>query len=165
MKKRYLFIISIILIILDTSFSQFISIKGVYPSLIFIFAVAYSIITNPKEGIIIGIISGALQDIFFYKAFGINLLANIWICYIAGIIGENVWKKKRLVPFTSMFGLSILKYLILFVVMYALGTKLHLNNILYYSIYNSVIILLVYGKLYNICNDDNKEHSWRFNVK
>lgn len=165
MKKRYLLIISIILIILDTSFSPFISIKGAYPSLIFIFAVAYSIITNPKEGVIIGIISGALQDIFFYQAFGINLLANIWICYIAGIIGENVWKKKRLVPFISMLGLSILKYLIIFVIMYVLNNKLSLNNILYYSIYNSVIILLIYGKLYDICNDDDKEHSWRFNVK
>ena len=48
-----------------------------YPSLLFIFAIAYSIISGKKEAIFIGIVSGILQDIFFVKGFGINLLLNI----------------------------------------------------------------------------------------
>ena len=66
MKKRIILILmSTILLILDNTFSPFISIRGAWPSFLFIFAIAYSIINGRKEGIIIGVISGLLQDIFF----------------------------------------------------------------------------------------------------
>ena len=69
MKKRYVIIISLVLLILDTSFISFFSINGIYPSLLFTFAIGYSIINGEKEGVFIGILTGILQDIFFFQGY------------------------------------------------------------------------------------------------
>ena len=65
MKKFSLVLISIALLIVDNTFSHFISIKGIAPSFLFTFAIAYSIVNGKEEGIKIGVLSGILQDIFF----------------------------------------------------------------------------------------------------
>ena len=51
MKKRIILILmSIILLILDNTFSPFIAIRGVWPSFLFIFSIAYSIILLRNDG-------------------------------------------------------------------------------------------------------------------
>ena len=112
MKKRVvLILLSSLLLIVDNSFAPFISIKDVWPSFVFIFAIAYSVINGPKEGMIIGIISGMLQDIFFYSGFGVNTLINMLLCFMAGHIGEKVWRDKSLVPIVTVFFMTIFKVL------------------------------------------------------
>ena len=44
MKKWILIIISLVFLILDNSLMPFLAIKGAFPSLLFTFAIAYSII-------------------------------------------------------------------------------------------------------------------------
>ena len=92
MKRFIIVLISILLLILDNSLSPFIAIKGVYPSLLFIFAIAYSIINGKKEAVFIGVVSGLLQDIFFFNGFGINALVNMLCCLFAGLVGEGIWR-------------------------------------------------------------------------
>ena len=95
MKKWILVLISLLLLILDNSLMPFFSIKGAYPTLIFTFAIAYSIIYGRKEAVIIGVTSGLLQDIFFYNGFGVNSLINMLLCLLAAIIGENIYREKE----------------------------------------------------------------------
>ena len=66
MKKWILFLISLVLLILDNSFMPFLAIKGAFPSLLFVCAIAYPIINGKKEAVFIGVISGLLQDIYFH---------------------------------------------------------------------------------------------------
>ena len=86
MKKWVLILISLVLLILDNSLIPFLAIKGAYPSLLFVFAIAYSIINGRSEAVVIGVISGLMQDIFFYNGFGINALINMLtvICHHRG---------------------------------------------------------------------------------
>ena len=58
MKKFIVVLISILLLILDISFLPFLAIKGIYPSTLFVFAIAYSIINGKEEGVFIGVVSG-----------------------------------------------------------------------------------------------------------
>ena len=64
MKKVILVLISILLLILDNSVMPFLSIYGAFPSLLFTFAVLYSIINGAEDALFIGVVSGLLQDIF-----------------------------------------------------------------------------------------------------
>ena len=77
MKRLYLIIILIVLLIIDNTLLPYYSIKGSFPSLLFVFAIAYSIIRGKEEAIFIGIVSGFLQDIFFFSGFGVNLFLNM----------------------------------------------------------------------------------------
>lgn len=165
MKKIYLVIISIVLLILDTSLVPFFSIKGIYPSLLFVFAIAYSIINGKKEGVIIGLLSGALQDIFFFQGFGINILVNMWICLLAGFIGEGIWREKRLIPLVSVFIASILKFIGIYLIMSLFDIEVDIIKGIYFGIYNAVIMIFEYGLLYKLCNTNEKDFSWRFKEK
>lgn len=162
MKKWILILISIVLLILDNSFMPFLAIKGVYPSLLFTFAIAYSIINGKKEAVIIGVISGLLQDIYFYDGFGVNALANMLICLLAAFIGENIYREKKLIPTISMIFLSILKVLSLFIILKISGKTINIESGIYSSLYNTVIMVLGYNFVLRLYDTDYKKKSWRF---
>ena len=162
MKKWILFLISLLLLILDNSFMPFLAIKGVFPSLLFTFAIAYSIINGKKEAVIIGIMSGLLQDIYFYNGFGVNALINMLICLLAAVIGENIYRNKKLIPTISMMFLYILKVFLLFIILKISGKKINVELGIYASVYSSVVMFLGYNSVLRLYDMNYKKKSWRF---
>ena len=102
MKRIYLIIILILLLIIDNTILPSYFIGGVYPSFLFVFAMAYSIIRGKKEAVFIGIASGLLQDLFFFSGFGINLFLNTLLCLLCSKIGEGIFKENRIVPISAL---------------------------------------------------------------
>lgn len=162
MKKIIVILISILLSVLDISFLPFLAIKGIYPSTLFVFAIAYSIINGKEEGVFIGVVSGILQDIYFTQAFGINSLVNMFICFGVGIIGESIWKNRRIIPVITMFFSTIIKMVAVFVIIHIIGIKAELFENLYVAVYNSIFIYLFYGLIYKFSNKDfERKNSFR----
>lgn len=149
MKRVILILISLLLFIIDNTFMPFLAIKGVYPSLLIIFALSYSIINGYYEAILIGVFAGLLQDIYFFNGFGINALSNMCICLIGAKIGENIFKEKSFAPVISIFILSILKGIIMFVILFTLNIRINYFNIPFVALYNMIITIFVYKKIYN----------------
>lgn len=110
MEKLIIILISIGLVILDNSLIPFFSIKGAYPSLLFTFAIAYSLVNKKERAVFMGVVSGILQDIFFFNGFGVNSLLNLFLCLLASFIGAGIIKTKRLIPVISAFFITIIKY-------------------------------------------------------
>lgn len=162
MKKWILFLISLVLLIFDKSLMPFLSIKEAFPSLLFTFAIAYSIINGKKEAVIIGVMSGLLQDIYFYEGFGVNALINMLICLLAAIIGENIYREKKLIPTISMMFLYILKIFSLFIILKIAGKTINIRVGIYASIYSTVIMFLGYNFVLRLYDINFKKKSWRF---
>ena len=74
MKRIYLIIILVLLLIIDNTLLPSYSIAGAFPSLLFVFAMAYSVIRGKNEALFIGIVSGFLQDLFFFSGFAFYVL-------------------------------------------------------------------------------------------
>lgn len=163
MKNRLILIgISIVLLVLDNSLCPFISIMGAYPSLLFVFSIAYSIINGKEDAIFIGVLSGLLQDIFFINGFGINALVNMFLCLAAAIIGEGIFKNKKLIPIIACGGLSFLKVVGLFIIFALLGQSIDLSTALLSVIYNVVIMFLGYKYVLKLSNAKHMKREWRF---
>lgn len=163
MKKRVILIlVLILLVVLDNSFSPFIAIKGAWPTLIFIFSIAYSIINGKKEGIIIGIISGLLQDIFFFNGFGVNALLNMICCYIAGGIGDGIWREKKLIPTLTIFVATIIKVFGIYIILYFMNENVDLIRGIKTALYNSVIMLFSYNIILKLFEREDMRKAWRF---
>ena len=158
MKKFIVVLISILLLILDISFLPFLAIKGIYPSTLFVFAIAYSIINGKEEGVF----SGILQDIYFTQAFGINALVNMLICFVVGIIGESIWKNRRIIPVITMFFSTIIKLIVVFLIIRIIGIKASLFSNMYIAIYNSILMYLFYGLIYKFSNKDFERRKTNF---
>ena len=162
MKKWVLVLISLVLLILDNSFMPFLAIKGAFPSLLFVFAIAYSIIYGKKEAVIIGVISGLLQDIYFYEGLGVNALTNMLICLLAAFIGENIYRDKKFIPTISMAFLYMLKVILLFLILKIVGKTINIQVGIYTSIYSSVIMFLGYNFVLRLYDKNFNKQSWRF---
>lgn len=161
MKKRIVIIlISIILAILDNAFSPFFAIRGVYPSLLFIFSISYSIISGKEEGVFIGVLSGFLQDIYFFNGFGVNMLINMLVCFIAGYIGEGILKEKRMIPSVIVLVATIVKYLIVFIIMYICNVKIGFFKGILIGIYNFILMLITYKFIFKRLYVEKDEGRW-----
>lgn len=162
MEKLIIILVSIGLVILDNSLVPFFSINGAYPSLLFTFAIAYSLILGKEKAVFIGVVSGVLQDIFFFNGFGVNSLLNLLLCFLASIIGAGIIKHKRLIPVISIFGITILKYIGVTFIFYLLGIKIQLSNSIFMGIYNGVVMFFVYKLVMKIYDDEYSKQRWRF---
>ncbi|WP_297418635.1 rod shape-determining protein MreD [Clostridium sp.] len=162
MEKLIITLVSIGLLILDNSFVPFFAIKGSYPSLLFTFAIAYSLVHGKEKAAFIGVLSGILQDIFFFNGFGVNSLLNLLLCLLASYIGAGIIKNKRLIPVVSIFFITIVKYIGIFTIFYLLNIHVQLNKCIVMGIYNGIVMFFVYKLVINIYDDEYTKQRWRF---
>lgn len=163
MKKiLILFLLSILFFVLDNVLMPFLSIRMVYPSLLLVFIVCYSIVNGAWEGLWLGVFCGLLQDAYFTSAFGLNAFINMIVCIVAGVIGNNIFKEKRLVPVATCLLLSFLKGILILLILYISGTYTGVRNVLFISFYNTVICLIMYKKVYKLCEKEYMQIRWKF---
>lgn len=162
MEKLIIILVSIGLVILDNSLVPFFSIKGAYPSLLFTFAIAYSLVNKRERAVFMGVVSGILQDIFFFNGFGVNSLVNLLLCLLASVIGAGIIKNKRLIPVISTFFITIIKYVAIFAIFHLLNIEIQLQRSIIMGIYNAVVMFFAYKFVVNIYDDDYTKQRWRF---
>lgn len=155
-------LLSILFLVLDNTFMPFLAIEGYYPSLLFVFAISYCIINGRWSSVFLGIFCGLLQDIYLTNTLGINMLLNMGMCLIASKIGETIFKDKSLVPIVTCFLLSLLKGVFIFVILYILGQYIEIKRALFISVYNMVVAIFMYKRVYKLCQKDFMVKNWRF---
>ncbi|MBE6087982.1 rod shape-determining protein MreD [Clostridium beijerinckii] len=162
MERLIIILISIGLVILDNSLVPFFSIKGAYPSLLFTFAIAYSLVNKKERAVFMGVVSGILQDIFFFNGFGVNSLLNLFLCLLASFIGAGIIKTKRLIPVTSAFFITIIKYAGVMLIFNCFNIEIQFSKSIIMGIYNGVVMFFVYKLVMNVYDDEYSKQRWRF---
>lgn len=166
MKKLILALICVVLLIIDNSIMPFIAISGYYPSLLFCFVITFSIVNGKWDAVYLGVVSGLLQDVYFMNAFGINSLTNLLLCYIAAVIGEGIFKNKRLIPILISFAATIVKYGAIFMIFYFLKVRFDFDKMMIImAIYNLIFTFLIYNKIYKLSNNNIMKEQWDFRKK
>lgn len=162
MKRVYLIIVLIVLLIIDNTLLPYYSIRNVFPSLLFVFAMAYSIIKGKEEAIFIGIASGFLQDIFFFSGFGVNLFLNMLLCLLCAKVGESIFKENRLVPVLTALVISSLKVLGVVIILKLFSQKIDIQTALISGALNSICMLIFYRFILNTLDKYLDRNTWRF---
>lgn len=163
MKRVVLFLIGILLLVIDNSILPLFSIGGSWGSLLFTFALCYSIITGPWEAIWIGAYSGILQDIFFGRGFGINSILNMFICLIVAKVGETIFKHRRAIPTITIFGATILKFMCVYLILYLFDISIYMENLVVMTLTNTIFGFIFYKKIYKLTEKDFMKIPWKFN--
>lgn len=162
MKRLIIILLSIFLLIIDNTVLPYYSINGVFPSILFVFAIAYSIICGSEEAVFIGILSGFLQDIFFFKGFGVNLLLNMLLCLLAAKVGKSIFKENRLIPIATTLGVSILKVLGVAIILRIFSLSIDLKSAILSSVFNSICMMLFYKLILTTLDKYITRDTWRF---
>jgi len=152
----------ILFLILDNTLMPLFKINGTYPSLIFTFALCYSVVSSPKDAVIMGVFSGALQDVYFFNGFGINMLSNMLMCVVATNIGKNIFIEKSFLPIVSSFLLSIVKGIMVFCILFLVNQHTSIGLIFYHAIYNAVVCIFMYKFTYKLSQKEHMKTEWKF---
>lgn len=155
-------ILIFVLEVLDNTMVPLFSIYGYVPSLLFIFVLCYSMINDRWSAVKVGLISGALQDLFFINGFGVNTLLNMLICVLAGEIGRNLFKEKRLMPVLSILLLTFLKEIFMFIILHAVHINMNIYASIIVAIYSFVVAIFVYKPIYKLCRKPYMIKKWKF---
>jgi rod shape-determining protein MreD len=163
MKKVVILTILIfVLEVLDNTMVPFMAMYGYYPSLLFLFVICYSLINDRWSALKVGLISGAVQDLFFINGFGVNMLINMLLCVLASEIGGNLFKEKKLIPVLTILGLTFLKGILVFIVLYFIGIKVKIYSSAFVAMYSFVLALFVYKPIYKLCQKPYMIKKWKF---
>lgn len=165
MKRLILILICLLLFIIDNTLMPFFAIKGVYPSLLFTFAVLYALLSGYWEALFIGVLSGFLQDIYFVNVFGVNMLVNMLVCLIAAYIGESVFKHKKMIPILSVGLLTIIKFFAVVLILRFINIRINLLSFWVMALYNVVIGFFMYNWIYRLCNRELMKRDWKISKK
>lgn len=161
-KVLILILLCVLFFILDNTLIPFFAIRGYFPSLLLTFCILYSIINGSWEGIWLGVFSGILQDLYFFHGFGINAFTNMLVCAAAGYIGIGIFKEKALIPIFSSLGLSLFKGILVFSILFINKINIPFNNILFNSLYNMILAILLYKWVYRLCQKEFMQRKWSF---
>ncbi|MDI6604568.1 MAG: rod shape-determining protein MreD [Thermoanaerobacteraceae bacterium] len=157
MKILYKYLLIILAIILEATFSKFITIFGVKPDIVLILIICFALLNGSTEGIILSLFGGLLQDILYNNAIGVETLALLIVCYIAGVLSTNVFRDNTFVAFVFVligtllynliiiFSMILMKYDINFI-------KGFLDIVLIQAIYNSIITIFIFRYIVKLNN-------------
>lgn len=162
MKRIIIIAISLFLLILENTILPSYSIMQGYPSILFVFAIAFSIVNGKEDAMFIGIVSGLLQDLFFINGFGINLLVNFLLCVLAAKIGEGIFKNNRIIPVISCLILSMLKIVMIAILFIPFGKKINLNMAVMSALLNTIVMVIGYKFVLTTSKKYWKKDEWRF---
>ena len=163
MKKTILALICISLMILDNTLVPFFSINTYYTSLLLVFILCYSMVSDKWDALGIGVFAGLLQDIYFFQGFGVNAFVNMILCLLAYSVGVSIFKERKFIPVVATFFLASLKYLIIFIILYILGIYVIFCGILYVGVTSMIVAFFFYKPIYKLSNKDYMKRDWKFN--
>jgi len=140
------------LILQSTLFSR-LTVAGVKPDLILIFVIFYALLHGSREGALVGLMGGLLQDLLFGQNIGINALSKIVVGYLFGTLEKKIYKENLLIPMVVVFLGTFLNETILYLLRMADGPVLNFFTsvktvIFSVALFNSCLVPFVYGKFY-----------------
>mgnify|MGYP006791379497 FL=1 len=163
MRKTILVLICIGLMILDNTLVPYFDINTYYPSILFVFALCHSFVNDRWDALYMGIFTGLLQDIYFFQGFGVNTLVNMLLCVAAAIVGESIFREKKLVPVLATFVLAMAKYVLVNIILFALGLSISMKGILYIALMSMLVAFFIYKPVYKMSEKEYMKRDWKFN--
>lgn len=149
MKKVYLWLFGIAILILENSITNYITIFGVTIDFLLIFLTIISLYMDELESSILGMIIGLIKDIAVGGIFGINAGIYFLVCYIVSYSRKKIYKESKVTIFTLILATTILSSLINILssmVIYSSFTtvRLIIKGIVLLPILNSIMALVLY---------------------
>ncbi|NLC65552.1 MAG: rod shape-determining protein MreD [Clostridium sp.] len=157
-----LVLISIILFILDLTLIPFFTISGAYASLLFIFASIYVISDEYDYALILGLVTGFLQDIYTPYGFGLNIFLNIIIFIIFVRIGKSIKRDKKFINILVVSLGQAIKYLIVYAVYKIYSISSDFNAIVPIFLYSLILSFIIYNMVEKFKRIPFIKREWKF---
>ena len=141
--------------ILQCSVFGSLAFAGIIPNLMIILTSSFGFMRGEKEGLVIGFLSGLLNDIFFGSFLGFYALLMMYIGYLNGKFSKIFYPEDIKLPLalivTSDLSLGIISYILLFMLRGRFEFTYYFSHIILpETLYTIVITLFLYPLLLKV---------------
>lgn len=98
MKDRYLVLISLGLVILQTTILQLIRIKEIMPNILLIWLIIAIVLFGRLVGIKVALYLGVFTDVLIGKGLAVNLTIYLIVAIVISLIEEKIFKDNYITP-------------------------------------------------------------------
>ena len=148
MKKIKFYLLLVILLILQSTVLHKISVFGVFPNIVFVYAILYSSVNNGLDAACFSFVTGLLLDLLTGKTIGLNAILVMYIGYLVSLAGKKFFYENPLYCMLLVFVTTFVYqsiYCILNYVIWQIGDySSAFLPILIEAVYNSLAGLLLY---------------------
>ena len=108
MGRINILLIMVLSLIIQGSLSVFFNFDGRQPDLLLIVVTCFSIMWGSKDGALIGVTAGLLQDILFGRLLGLFALTKLIVGYLSGFTEKNIYRDFVLGPMLIVLMMTFL---------------------------------------------------------
>lgn len=109
MGRINIILIMVISLIIQGSLLTFFIFNGRQPDLLLIVVVCFSIMWGSKEGALIGVTAGLIQDIVFGRFVGIFAMTKMLAGYLSGFTEKNIYRDFVLGPMLIVLVMTLMQ--------------------------------------------------------
>lgn len=160
---RIMTISSLLIIVqaLSSTFFQNFRMGNISPNFMLVIIVSFALLRGSKEGALIGIAVGVLQDASFSMTMGASVLVYTGIGYICGKFNKNFYRENFIIPLVCTF-LSSLVYSIINLIVISVNGSINIEYVIKMIIvpeliYTVTLSLIIYQISYVV--NSKIEHS------
>lgn len=106
--------IFIIIIVLQGSFLSFFLDGDNVPDLLLVAVICLVFLWGENRGLLVGLIAGLLQDLFFGPALGFFTLSKVLVAILAGAASREIYRDQIIGPMITVFFATFLHEIIVF---------------------------------------------------
>jgi rod shape-determining protein MreD len=127
---------------------------GLIPDLLLITVVCLAFLWGEKKAIVLGLICGFLQDLFYGPAIGFFTFAKILAAYFSGVSSREIYKDQIVGPLLTVFLATFIHEFVVFFLLWLTGWSKFsffyaLDQVfLPRALYHLALTLLIYPLLY-----------------
>ena len=162
-----IFLVSVLVIMLQSAIISRLPLWGVSVDLVFVFIICNALIGDNLESVLVALVTGVIRDSFFPGIFGLNTLIFIILSYFMGFMQRRIYRDSTIIPalftFISTYAKGLIYYFFFFTMSYNYNFKEYaLGVILLESVFNSIISIFVYKFLMRINSVGLLSKHWKF---
>jgi rod shape-determining protein MreD len=162
MRKIFILFTAIFLFLLDQTVLPFFSVFNSYGSILFVFFGLFAMMTDYEDAIILAIISGVLQDIFFPYAFGLNTLTNLFLYMGLSRVGLSLKEGRKTIPLLFITLAQAAKTVVILLILFLIGVRGNYFSIIITPIFAMIIGILIYRLVVAYSRIPIVKKEWRF---
>lgn len=162
MRKIFILLTAIMLLLVDQTILPFLSVYDSFGSILFTFFGLFAMRTDFDDAVLIAVITGVLQDLYFPYAFGLNTLVNLFLFLGLAKIGLTLKEGKKTIPVLFVTLAQGIKTLLILIILFIFGIRGNYLSVIVTPVYTFMISLIIYKAVVSYSRIPVVKKEWRF---